>query len=157
SARLRRRRIAPHRGGAARAHRTHRPVPPGRRAALLLLGALAACAPAARAAPAAPDRPAPATPPPAAPACLAETTLDPPRAVVGQQVLYRVRILRREGAAGLRWMQPLSFPSFRAEWLPGRSPDPRIAGIGAGRIVFEERRALFPARAGTLAIPPAAL
>ena len=89
--------------------------------------------------------------------CLASVSLEPERAVVGQQVLYRLQILRRASVSSVRWAEPLSFPSFRAEWLPGRSPDPAISGIGGHFLVFEERRALFAARAGDLAIPPARL
>jgi hypothetical protein len=89
--------------------------------------------------------------------CLASVSLEPERAVVGQQVLYRLQILRRAGVSSVRWVEPLSFPSFRAEWLPGRSPDPAISGIGEHFLVFEERRALFAARSGDLAIPAARL
>ncbi len=88
-------------------------------------------------------------------ACQAVVELEPLRAFVGQQVTYRLRILRRADVADVRWIDPLDFRSLRAEWLPGRSPDPRISGIGAHRLVFEERRALFPARAGRLTTPRA--
>jgi hypothetical protein len=84
-------------------------------------------------------------------------SLAPERAVVGQQVVYRLRILRREDVSGVRWVEGLSFPSLRAEWLPGRTPDPAIIGVGEGWLVFEEHRALFPAVAGPVEIPGARL
>jgi hypothetical protein len=76
---------------------------------------------------------------------------------LGQQVVYRVRIFRGEDVLDTSWLEPLSFPSFRAEWLPGRSPDREIARIGSHFLVYEERRALFPLRPGTLTIPAATL
>lgn len=88
--------------------------------------------------------------------CRVRVELDPPRATVGQQVVYRLRIERRADVTGLRWERNLSFPSFRAEWLPGRFAGATSAERGATR-VYEERRALFPVRAGSLAIPPAGL
>jgi hypothetical protein len=87
--------------------------------------------------------------------CQAAVTLEPASAVVGEQVRYRVSILRRPEVVSVRWLRTPTFPSFRAEWLPGRTPDPRIADIGSGWLMFEERRALFPAAAGTLEIPAA--
>jgi hypothetical protein len=91
------------------------------------------------------------------PPCRASVSLEPERAVVGQQVIYRLQILRRENVSRVDWIEALSFPSFRAEWLPGRAPDPGISDVGSHYLVFEERRALFPARAGELAIPGARL
>jgi hypothetical protein len=82
-------------------------------------------------------------------------SLAPERAVVGQQVIYRLRILRREDVSGTRWVEGLSFPSLRAEWLPGRTPDPAVTGVGEGWLVFEEHRALFPAVPGSVEIPAA--
>ncbi len=92
-----------------------------------------------------------------APACRAEVRLEPERAFVGEQVIYRLHILRRPEVVAVRWEQPLAFPSFRSEWLPGRRPDPDIGDIGSGALVYEERRALFPARAGRLEVPEARL
>jgi hypothetical protein len=85
--------------------------------------------------------------------CSARVVIEPPRGYVGQQLVYRLRIERREQVSQVRFSDDLSFPSFRVEWLHGQAPDPGISGIGAHRIVAEERRALFPVRAGTLAIP----
>lgn len=90
-------------------------------------------------------------------ACLSRPSVEPKRAYVGQQVLYRVRILRRESVTDVSWHESLSFPSLRSEWLPGRSPDPAIRDIGEHAVVYEERRALFPLRAGRLRIPGATL
>ena len=89
--------------------------------------------------------------------CLASVSLEPAQAVVGQQVLYRVRILRRTDVSNVTWVDPPSFPSLRAEWLPGTSPDPGIGDVSPHRLVYEERRALFPARSGDLEIPAARL
>src|SRR5690606_14643592 len=90
-------------------------------------------------------------------ACTAEVSVEPSRAYVGRQVLERVRMLRHESVREVRWLRALSFPSLRAEWLPGRTPDPRITGIGDARLVSEDRRALFPVRAGVIEIPPASV
>jgi hypothetical protein len=127
------------------------------RAARLLAGLAAVaftapawCVAAAAAADAAMD-----AAPSEAPPCRTEVALDPERAFVGQEVIWRLRILRHESVSSVRWIQPPSFPSIRSEWLPDRTPDPAIHGIGAGYLVFEERRALFPVLAGSLAIPPA--
>jgi len=89
--------------------------------------------------------------------CRAEVSLEPAQAFVGQQVVYRVRMLRRESVREVRWLRALSFPSLRAEWLPGRASDPRITGVGDAFLVSEDRRALFPVRAGTIEIPPASV
>lgn len=85
--------------------------------------------------------------------CGARVFVEPQRGYVGQQLVYRLQIDRREEVSQIRFSDDLSFPSFRVEWLHGQVPDPAIAGIGEHRIVAEERRALFPVRAGTLAIP----
>ncbi len=89
--------------------------------------------------------------------CRTRVLVEPASAFVGEQILYRLQIFRRLDVASVRFARDLSFPSFRAEWLPGQSPDPAINEIGDHALVFEERRALFPARAGDLAIPAARL
>jgi len=91
----------------------------------------------------------------AAPLCSVEVAVEPSDAWVGQQLLYRLRILRRADVTSLRFADELAFPSFRVEWLPGQTLDPGIRGVGDHALVVEERRALFPVRAGTLAIPAA--
>jgi hypothetical protein len=93
----------------------------------------------------------------AIPPCRVEARVEPTAAYLGQQVVYRLTILRRGDVAAVRWIEPLSFPSFRVEWLPGRAPDPAISGIGDHYLVFEERRALFPALEGDLVVPAARL
>jgi hypothetical protein len=87
--------------------------------------------------------------------CRTRVIVEPESAWVGQQIAYRLQILRHVDVSSVRFARDLAFPSFRAEWLPGQSPDPAIADVGDHLLVFEERRALFPARAGELAIPPA--
>jgi hypothetical protein len=83
--------------------------------------------------------------------------VEPDRAVVGQQVLYRLRIFRRRDVIELDWEQNLSFPGFRAEWLPGILRDESVDREGESYRVYEERRALFPVRSGALEIPAAGL
>lgn len=92
----------------------------------------------------------------AQPACRAEVLLEPARAVVGEQVLYRVRVLRRDEVVRVDWAQPPVFPSARAEALP---PEPR-ADVRLGGVTWhahDEVRALFPERAGALRLGGAAL
>jgi hypothetical protein len=72
-----------------------------------------------------------------APACLAEAEVSPDEALVGEQVVYRLRLLTTAAVTSLDWVEPPSFPGARAEWLPG---------------VRSERRALFPQRVGTLIV-----
>jgi hypothetical protein len=99
----------------------------------------------------------PAAPSLGIPLCQATVEVEPDRAVVGQQILYRLRILRRRDVIEVDWERSPSFPGFRAEWLPGilreESADPQ----GESYRVYEERRALFPVRPGTLEVPPAGL
>lgn len=91
------------------------------------------------------------------PPCLASVEVTPSRAVVGQQVAYIARVLRRPDVGTVSWVQGLSFPSFRAEWLPGLTGHTRLLKQGTPYLVYEERRALFPMRAGRLEIPRASL
>jgi hypothetical protein len=88
-----------------------------------------------------------------APACLAEADTLPSSPVVGQQVLYRVRIFRREDISQVKWVHPPAFPNLRVEWLPGRAEDTETSIHGSLYRVSEEHRALFPARAGHLTLP----
>lgn len=86
--------------------------------------------------------------------CFSEVELSSERAVVGEQVLYRVRIFSREDASRVEWSHPPAFPNFRTETLPG---DPQPAGTSPGDFrVRDERRALFAERPGThlLKAPP---
>jgi hypothetical protein len=91
------------------------------------------------------------------PPCLASVEVAPSRAVVGQQVTYMARVLRRPDVGTVSWVQGLSFPSFRAEWLPGLSAHTRLRKQATSYLVYEERRALFPMRPGRLEIPAASL
>ena len=91
----------------------------------------------------------------AEPPCSTRVLVEPDAAFVGEQIIYRLQIFRHIDVSSVRFARDLSFPSFRAEWLPGQSPDPAIADVGDHALVFEERRALFPARAGELTIPAA--
>jgi hypothetical protein len=93
----------------------------------------------------------------AEPPCRTRVLVEPNTAFVGEQITYRLQIFRHTDVSSVRFTRDLSFPSFRAEWLPGQSPDPAITDVGDHALVFEERRALFPARAGELAIPVARL
>lgn len=81
--------------------------------------------------------------------CSAEVALLPSRAVVGEQVLYRVRITSRDDVDAVEWSHPPSFPSLRTETLPG-DPQPGDADAGPEERVRDERRALFAERSGTL-------
>lgn len=91
------------------------------------------------------------------PPCRVEVEVDPPRALVGQQVHWILRVRRRADVDAMDWGRPPAFPAFRAEWLPGRSGTDveREQGVAVRR--DEERRALFPAREGRLVVPPAQL
>lgn len=99
----------------------------------------------------------PAGPSAGVPLCRASVEIEPDRAVVGQQILYRLRILRRRDVIELDWERNLSFPGFRAEWLPGILRDESVDRQGESYRVYEERRALFPVRSGALEIPAAGL
>ena len=86
------------------------------------------------------------------PPCLTQVEVTPARAVVGQQVTYRARVMRRPDVGTVSWVQGLTFPSVRAEWLPGLAGQTRLVTKGTPYLVYEERRALFPLRAGHLEI-----
>jgi len=92
-----------------------------------------------------------------APPCLASVTLDPGSAVIGQQVLYRLRVLSRDEVAAVEWVEPLAFPGFRAERLAGPPQPDRVERGDASYHVHEEQRALFPERSGTFALRGAGL
>jgi hypothetical protein len=86
--------------------------------------------------------------------CTASAAFDVPQAVVGQQVGFGVRISRRGDVTALEWVEPMSFPGFRAQWLPDLA---QPGEADANERHYEERRALFPQRAGTLSSAPARL
>jgi hypothetical protein len=91
------------------------------------------------------------------PPCLTQVEVTPARAVVGQQVTYRARVMRRPDVGTVSWVQGLSFPSLRAEWLPGLAGQTRLVTQRTPYLVYEERRALFALRPGHLEIPSASL
>jgi hypothetical protein len=70
--------------------------------------------------------------------------VEPARAVVGEQVLYRVRIHAESDVESVEWSHPPAFPHVRTELLPG---DPQPVG-GSGGHVRDERRALFAEQPG---------
>lgn len=88
-----------------------------------------------------------------APVCVGEALVEPAQPYVGQQILYRARILRREDVDSVQWEQPPAFPNLRAEWLPGRAEDTRVTRDGATYLVREDHRALFAAWPGSLQLP----
>ncbi|MDJ0786363.1 MAG: hypothetical protein QNK05_06115 [Myxococcota bacterium] len=97
-----------------------------------------------------------ATDAPAAPRCEGVARIEPAQAFVGQQIAYGLRILRHETTGSVRWERNLEFPGFRVEWLPG-SIQPGVRDALGPADVFEERRALFPARVGRLPVPAAGI
>jgi len=129
------------------------PVLGGLAAALLLRAALAGAAPpAAELAPPTAET----TPSGVVPRCLVEASLDRPRAFVGEQLHYHVRVLRRPDATH-GWETPLGFPRARAEWLVGLAAGSRGPREGPHRIGLSEHRAVFPALPGTLRIEGASV
>jgi hypothetical protein len=93
----------------------------------------------------------------AAPACFARAQVVPAQGFPGQQLVWRLEILRREDTTQVEWLEPPTFPGFRAEWLPGQ---PELGGVrlaGAEYVARVEERALFPERAGELEIAGARL
>jgi hypothetical protein len=93
----------------------------------------------------------------AAAPCAAEVAVEPERAFVGQAVLWRAEILRRSDVREMDWRQPPRFAGFRAEWLPGETRADPVERDGRRWRASSERRLLFPARSGRLAIPAAGL
>ena len=90
-------------------------------------------------------------------ACRATAEVRPSAAVVGQQLLYRVRIVRRQDVEKVDWVRGLSFPGFRVEWLPGHAEDTQMQYRGMTFVARAEDRALFPTHAGVFEIPEASL
>jgi hypothetical protein len=83
------------------------------------------------------------------PACRAQVRIEPERAVVGQQVLYRAHVLRRDEVSEVEWEEPPAFPNARAEALP---PEPGSDERDEGVLYHaqDEQRAVFPEREGRL-------
>ena len=65
-----------------------------------------------------------------APPCLVEVSTSPKRPWTGQQVLYRVRVLRRWNVRWVKFLEPIAFADVRSEWLPGRAEDTKIKYAG---------------------------
>lgn len=84
--------------------------------------------------------------------CRATARIEPEQAVVGQQVLYRVRIESREDVDEVAWVAPPAFAGMRVEALPGSPSLPSVTRDGARFRVREERRALFAERPGEYAL-----
>ncbi len=93
----------------------------------------------------------------AAPPCLARVATEPARALVGQQVVHRIEVLRRSDQGQTDFARQPRFPDFRVESLNPRPTADRVRYQGADYLVFETRFALFPLRPGTLEIPAARL
>ena len=85
----------------------------------------------------------------AAGACEARIELDPAHAWVGEQVIHEIVVTGVASDATIEWLQPPSFPDFRAGILPPL-PTTTDSPPGARR----QRRALFAARPGELVLPP---
>jgi hypothetical protein len=84
-------------------------------------------------------------------ACLARAHVVPAEGFPGQQLVWRLEILRRPSTSGVEWLEQPSFPGFRAEWLPGQ-PELAVTLEGVEYLARVEERALFPERAGELVI-----
>lgn len=84
--------------------------------------------------------------------CFVEVSLEPEHAYVGQQVRYRARVLMRDDVESIEWSRPLTFPRTRTEVLPGETRGGRVEREGAVYYIRDELRALFPERAGALAL-----
>jgi hypothetical protein len=87
------------------------------------------------------------------PPCRATVALSPSAAVVGQQIVYRVRIVTRGDVTEADWLAPERLPGFRVEWLPGRMIAEPQRTLATSHGVREERRALFAERPGELRVP----
>ncbi|HEX5066415.1 MAG TPA: hypothetical protein VFY49_09890 [Myxococcota bacterium] len=92
----------------------------------------------------------------AEPGCRAEARVEPDNAVAGQQVLYRVRVMRPDDVVRVEWAEPPAFAHARAEALP---PDPRgdVREEGVLYHVHDELRALFAESSGRLSLGGAVL
>ena len=90
------------------------------------------------------------------PACRAQARIEPEHAVVGQQVLYRVRVLRRDDVVRVEWAEPPVFGHARVEALPPE-PRPDVREDGVLFHVHDEQRALFAERSGQLPLGGAVL
>ncbi|MEE8473928.1 MAG: BatD family protein, partial [Myxococcota bacterium] len=88
---------------------------------------------------------------------MASVVVEPDRAVPGQQIQYRVRILSREDVVSVEWIVPPSFPGFRTESLPGRLEPEPVKRAGIRYHDRRERRALFAEQTGSFSLRSAGL
>lgn len=89
------------------------------------------------------------------PPCFAVVSLDPDHAVVGEPVLYRVRVARRPDVISAV-LDPPNFSALRAEWLLGRS-DSTVTRDGVAYRIREEHIALVASAPALLTLGPAAV
>ena len=89
--------------------------------------------------------------------CEAGISLDPARAVPGQQVTYRLRLLVRSDVSEVAWELPPGFPGLRAERLAADSIPRPVERGGASYQIREDVRALFAERPGRVVLPSARL
>jgi hypothetical protein len=91
------------------------------------------------------------------PVCLASVALEPPVAFVGEQVVWRAQILRRDDVRHVDWGRAPAFPGLRVEALPSLASDTAVWREGRRYEGFEERRALFALRPGEIVLPGASV
>jgi hypothetical protein len=91
------------------------------------------------------------------PVCLASAVLEPPVAFVGEQVVWRAQILRRDDVRHVDWGRAPAFPGLRVEALPSLASDTAVWREDRRYEGFEERRALFALRPGEIVLPDASL
>jgi hypothetical protein len=84
--------------------------------------------------------------------CSASIEFDPPRAVLGQQVILRVRIARGDGTSHVDWIEPTTYAGARVEWLPDSVVEDHFAAEADRNRMREARRALFPNRMGKIRV-----
>jgi len=92
-----------------------------------------------------------------APACRASARSVPAEGYPGQQIVWRLEILRRADVTNVEWLEPPAFPGFRAEWLPGQPERGAVTQDGVDWLARVEERALFAERPGELVIAPKGL
>ena len=89
--------------------------------------------------------------------CEASVSLDPARALPGQQVAYRLHLLVRSDVGEVAWELPPGFPGLRAERLAAEPITRQIERSGAIYQIREEARAPFAERPGRVTLPSARL
>jgi len=89
--------------------------------------------------------------------CRANARSLPAEAYPGQQIVWRLEILRRADVTNLEWLEPPAFPGFRVEWLPGQPERDAVTQDGVNWLARVEERALFAERPGEFVIAPKGL